>query len=350
MSHGRLKFGYENPGVGPTEAFENGILAEKHGFDFFWVGDHFVDLDGARLEPWTVLSAVAVRTSRIKLGSGVTDPQRTHPSRTAHSVASLDTISGGRAILGIGAGEAMNVVPFGLPWEKPATRVRRVEEAIQVIRQLWSSSKVRRVTFGGDFYSLKEAFLAQSPTQRPCPPIYLGAISGRRMLEVVGRYADGWYSWLNTPETFRERWRTIKSAAAAAGRSASEIDGSTQLMVAVARNAGEKRKAFLSAKVTLVLEKNILNTLGEGNLVTSPQYQNLLASAKSVKEAIRIAGRVPDAVVEKTAAIGGEEEVRQKVEEFQRAGVKQVTVAELIPPSRPRKMIEFMGRIIRRTG
>ncbi|MBI2649074.1 MAG: LLM class flavin-dependent oxidoreductase, partial [Thaumarchaeota archaeon] len=105
-----MKFGYENPGVGPTEAFENGILAEKHGFDFFWVGDHFVDLDGARLEPWTVLSAVAVRTSRIKLGSGVTDPQRTHPSRTAHSVASLDTISGGRAILGIGAGEAMNVV------------------------------------------------------------------------------------------------------------------------------------------------------------------------------------------------------------------------------------------------
>ena len=345
-----MRFGYENPGTGPLEAFENGVLAEKHGFDFFWVGDHYVDLDGARLEPWTVLSAVAAKTRKIMLCSGVTDPQRTHPTKTAHSVASLDTISRGRAVLGIGAGEAMNIVPFGLPWEEPVTRVRRVVEAIQVIRRLWSSSKYRRASFHGSFYSLKRAFLAQSPTQRPYPPIYVGAISGRKMLEVVGRYADGWYSWLNTPDSFRERWKIITAAATRAGRSAREIDASTQLMISVCRGAAEKRKAVLSAKVTLLVETNLLKKLGEGHLATLPQYQNCLASPRYAKEVVRIAREIPDAIAEMTAAIGGEDEVREKIEEFRKVGVKQVTVSELIPPSRPRRTIEFLGRIIRRSG
>lgn len=344
-----MRFGYENPGTGPLEAFENGVLAEKHGFDFFWVGDHYVDLDGARLEPWTVLSAVAAKTRKIMLCSGVIDPQRTHPTKAAHSVASLDTISRGRAILGIGAGEAMNILPFGLPWEEPAARVRRVIEAIQVIRRLWASRKERRVSFHGRFYTLKEAFLAQHPAQQRHPPIYVGAISGRRMLEVVGRYADGWYSWLNTPNTFRERWKIVTTAAARAGRSVREIDASTQLMVAVCRGAAEKKKAMLSAKVTLLVEKNLLVKLGEGHLAALPQYQNSLASPGYVKEVVRIARHIPDAIAEMTAAIGGEEEVREKIEELRRVGAKQITVSELVPPSRPRRTIEFMGRIIRRS-
>lgn len=86
-------------------AIEQAVVAEKNGFDTLWISDHFVDLNGERLEPWSVLSAVAVRTRRIRLASDVT-----------------------------GAGEATSIVPFGLPVEFPRQRVVRLAEAIQVIK------------------------------------------------------------------------------------------------------------------------------------------------------------------------------------------------------------------------
>ena len=91
----KLRFGLQNVSVDPFTAVELGTLVEKNGLDALWVPDHFVDINGDRLDAWTVLAAVAVRTKRITLGAAVTDTQRSHPSRTAHQVASLDQISRG---------------------------------------------------------------------------------------------------------------------------------------------------------------------------------------------------------------------------------------------------------------
>src|SRR5208337_5541635 len=114
-----------------------------------------------------MLSAIAARTKKIRLGSGVTDTQRTHPTRTAHMVACLDALSKGRAILGIGAGEAMNIIPFGLSWESPDVRTKRMEEAIHVITLLWESSIDPQKTFSGTYYTLNQATLDQPPPQSP---------------------------------------------------------------------------------------------------------------------------------------------------------------------------------------
>jgi phthiodiolone/phenolphthiodiolone dimycocerosates ketoreductase len=213
-----LTFGHVGASVDPLSAFECGVLAEKAGFDTLWLPDHFVDINGDRLEPWTVLSAVAARTKRIRLGSAVTDTQRNHPARTAHAVTSLDVISRGRAILGIGAGEAMNIEPFGLPWESVHERVARLSESIRVIRMLWSSSREKPVSFDGRYYHLKGAYLTQPPRQRPYPPIYIGVFASKIALQVVGQLADGWLPWINTPDTFERRWSLIKEAAELAGR------------------------------------------------------------------------------------------------------------------------------------
>ena len=190
----RIKFGYVIVSSDPVSAIQQGVLAEKAGFDTVWLPDHFVDVNGDKLEPWTVLSAISMKTKRVRLGSAVTDVQRSHPSRTAHAVANLDVMSRGRAVLGIGAGEAMNIIPYGLPWDDAVGRVARLEEGIQLIKLLWGSSRQQSANFEGQYYHLKDAFLSQPPKQKPHPPIFVGAFSSKRALQVVGRLGNGWYA------------------------------------------------------------------------------------------------------------------------------------------------------------
>jgi len=343
----RLTFGYAETGVDALSAFRYGILAEKYGFDALWLGDHFVDFDGDRLEPWTVLSAVAGHTKRIRLGSAVTDTQRNHPARTAQMVASLDVISRGRAILGIGAGEAMNIVPFGLPWEPPRTRLARLEETIRVIRALWASSRQELLNFVGQFYQLREAFLSQPPRQRPHPPIYVGAFSSKKALEVVGRYGDGWFAWFNTEETFKKRWSIIKEVAESVGRSAAKIVPISHLLIAFPRNTREKKAAMLTAKAVLLMERTVLASLGHRVDVKSEHYQNLLVTGDHIAKIMDAADGTPDDFVYRTMAIGETHEVTKKIEELARAGVRHFAVADLLSPKRQERTLKTLGKIIR---
>jgi len=342
----RLKFGYVNCGVDPLSALEYGVLAENRGFDSLWLPDHFVDVNGDRLDPWTVLSAVAVKTKRMTLSSWVTDTQRSHPARTAQVVACLDVISHGRAILGIGAGEAMNIVPFGLPWELPRQRVARLAEAIQVIRALWASSREKPVTFSGQFYQLENAFLSQPPKQKPSPPIYVGALSSKMALQVVGQLGDGWLSWFNTADTFKKRWSIVKEAAESAGRSQRQIEPVSGIMVAFPRNARERKLALLSGKMTLLMEKTVLASLGQTPDLQLQHYQNLLVSKAKVQEIIDAAEAVPDDIVFRTMAIGGRDEVKERTEQLARAGVRHFTIVDLLAPKTVRGTLKTFSKIV----
>ena len=342
----RPSFGYVVGGVGSSVAVEHGVLAEKFGFEKLWVPDHFVDvIDGDRLEPWTVLSAVAMVTKKIRLGSGVTDTQRNHPARTAHMVASADVISGGRVILGIGAGEAMNIVPFGLPWESAADRVGRLAETIKVIRALSTSSREKRIDFEGRYYRLKNAFLTQSPKQKPHPPIYVGAFSSKQALQVVGEFGDGWLPWLNTPTTFRRRWSIIQKTAESVGRSPSAIEPCVQLMVAFPNSSAEKRNALMAGKVNLIMEKSLLQELGK--MPEIDQYQNLIAKPKNeAAKILNIAEKVPDDHVYRTMGIGSDD-VREKVEDFTKVGVKHIAIVDLLSPKTIKRTLSLFRKIIR---
>jgi len=305
-----------------------------------------VDVDGDRIEPWTVLSAIAARTRKIQLASSVTDTQRCHPARTAHSVACLDAISRGRAILGIGAGEAMNIVPYGLPWESPRERVIRLGEAIEVIRLLWSSSREEPKDFTGRFYSLKKAFLSQRPARKPCPPIYVGAIASKGALQVVGRLADGWHAWLNTEDTFKRRWSIIKQAAESAGRPAEQIEATSHIMVAFPRNSTEKKIAMLGAKSLLFVEKNMLREFGYDTQMD--QYQNLDVGKQSVARIMEAAQRVPEDLVYRVLAVRGADDVNDRVEELSRAGVTHFAIGDLMAPKTVNRTLRLFSKIIRR--
>lgn len=343
----RPRFGFMEVSVDPQTAFQDGVLAEKIGVDTLWVPDHFIDVDGDRLEPWTVLSAVSARTRKIRLASSVTDAQRSHPARTAHSVASLDWLSKGRAILGIGAGEAMNIVPYGLPWETPPDRVQRLAEAIQIIRLLWSSSREKTADFQGKFFKLTHAFLSQPPKQKPSPPIYVGALSSKETMQIVGQFGDGWLGWFNTPDTFQKRWSIIKEAARSTGRNPENLQSSISLMLAFPRNRREHESAMRFAKITMLMEKTILTSLNYTPNLNTRHYQHLLASVEEIAQLDKAARQIPDELVHKCMAIGDKDEAIDKIEALCKAGATELAMADLLAPKTTKRSLKIIGRIIR---
>jgi phthiodiolone/phenolphthiodiolone dimycocerosates ketoreductase len=165
------------------------------------------------LDGMAVAAAAAAVTRTVPLATSVVDTVRRHPALLAQSALTIDHISGGRFILGVGSGEAENIVPYGFDFAAP---VSRFEEALRVIRLLWESEGP--VDFSGRFYQLQHARLDTEPHEGRFPEIWIGA-SGPRMLELTGRYADGWWpagAW--TPDHYAQMLAAVRTSAEHAGR------------------------------------------------------------------------------------------------------------------------------------
>jgi phthiodiolone/phenolphthiodiolone dimycocerosates ketoreductase len=189
------------------------------------------DLD-ACYEPWTVLGHLAARTGlrRVRLGTACTDTVRRHPAVTAQAAATLHQLSKGRAILGIGAGEGMNQVPYGIAAER---RVARFEEAIATIRALWDSDG-GPVSRDSPYYPLRDAMMAVPPYRGTRPEIWIGA-HGPRMRGVAGRLADAWLPGVTMhPAQYGEHLAGIRDAAADAGRDPMSITAAKYFFVVTA--------------------------------------------------------------------------------------------------------------------
>jgi phthiodiolone/phenolphthiodiolone dimycocerosates ketoreductase len=165
------------------------------------------------LDGLAVAAAAAVLTKNVPIATTVVDTVRRHPSLLAQTALTIDHLSKGRFILGLGSGETENTVPYGFDFSKP---VSRFEESLKVIRLLWESDGP--VDFEGEFYHLHHARLDTEPYEGRFPKIWIGA-NGPRMLDITGRYADGWWpagAW--TPEEYGAKLKVIREAAEKAGR------------------------------------------------------------------------------------------------------------------------------------
>ena len=165
------------------------------------------------LDGMAVAAAVAALTERVPIAMSVVDTVRRHPSSLAQTALTIDHLSRGRFILGLGSGETENTVPYGFDLSRA---VSRFEESLQVIRLLWESEGP--VDFEGQFYKLQHARLDTEPFEGRFPPIWIGG-SGPRMLDITGRYADGWWPvnvW--EPEDYARRLQLIRESAERAGR------------------------------------------------------------------------------------------------------------------------------------
>jgi probable F420-dependent oxidoreductase len=220
--------------------------AEALGFHQLWVSDHFwLDLTryggpaGRQGTPecWTTLSALAMRTERVRLGSLVLAVGFRPPTLLAKMVATLDQLSGGRLDVGLGAGwNAEEFTANGLEFPAPGERLGRLEEALGVLRALLADGGG---SYAGRWYRADDAPVLPGPVQRPRPPLWVGG-KGDRLLGVVARAADGWnLCWEVTPEAYDQRLGVLAKACAQAGRPLSEVRRSLGLTTLVGRDADD---------------------------------------------------------------------------------------------------------------
>jgi alkanesulfonate monooxygenase SsuD/methylene tetrahydromethanopterin reductase-like flavin-dependent oxidoreductase (luciferase family) len=250
--------------------------AEEVGFDSIWLGDHLLYRGDGRPERgpwdvWTQLAALAAATERVKLGPLVACTAFRPPGLLARMAASVDEVSRGRLVLGIGAGwNEVEFRAFGIPYDR---RVSRFEEAFEIVRRLLAGE---RVTLSGRFYSVEDAVLLPRP--RRSVPLMVGA-TGERMLSIALPHVDAWNTWFdkfgNEPARFVELNARVDAAAAGIGRDPREIERSACLFVAVDPGAEERPSTPEAPALPLHELAPALRTLaeagaGEAILVASP--------------------------------------------------------------------------------
>ena len=298
---------------------------EEAGFDSIWIPDHLLFVPpGITPDAWSVLSALAVLTKKVFLGTAVSDPHRRHPAVLAQTVATVDRLSGGRVLLGLGAGEAMNLDPFGIRWDKP---VSRLVEAIEIMRKLWSGEKV---DYEGRFWRLKEAFLQVRPVGRI--PIYLGA-HGPKMLELTGRMADGWLPTPLTPELYRRRLKVIEESAKKAGRSLDEIDTAIYLYTCISDKEEEVRERLEMYKGLIAHSPELLKEAGYDVEVPEgfKHYFRILPGDEDLKAFMEFSSSVPLEAALDFSISGTPEECLEKVRAYVEAGVRHFILVNVGP-------------------
>jgi alkanesulfonate monooxygenase SsuD/methylene tetrahydromethanopterin reductase-like flavin-dependent oxidoreductase (luciferase family) len=170
------------------------MVADEAGFDGAWVFDHFAPMGRVRtgdvFEAWTLLAAMAQATTRLRIGALVTGNTNRHPGVLAKMASTVDHLSSGRLDMGIGAGGDLYVdTMLGLPLIPSRERIRRLDEACEVLKLLWSEPLAN---YDGTFYQLKNAEHEPKPVQRPHPPIWMGSSGEKYGLRVVAKHADVW--------------------------------------------------------------------------------------------------------------------------------------------------------------
>jgi len=223
------------PKTGPL--LELADQAEDLGFDSVWVGDSL--LARPRHEPLTLLAAIAGRTRRVELGTAVLLPALRNPVVLAHQVATLDQISEGRVILGVGiATDVPNIraefTAAGVPFEK---RVGRMMEGLRLCKALWSGEPV---DWDGR-WQVEQGVLGPIPYRRGGPPIWGGG-SAPASLVRAGRHFDGWFPTGPTAVGWGEQWRSVRDAAREAGRNAEDVVGALYLTMVIDDDADKAQQ------------------------------------------------------------------------------------------------------------
>ena len=241
---------------------------ENMGWDGFWYADHYMPntpdgepIGGNFNECFSVLSALAATTSRLRLGSLVTPTTVNHPALIANRAATIDQISNGRFVLGMGAGWQINEhKAFGIELFDAKPRVDRFAEAIEIVSSMLSQE---RTTFKGEHFTITNAPCEPKPMQSPLP-ILVGT-GGTRMLRLTARFAQEWNTW-GTPEVAGGVIKKLREACEKEGRDPATVRTSVQplFFITPTEDAAEKLKAHVPAdRSVLGTPTQLVDAVGE---------------------------------------------------------------------------------------
>lgn len=247
---GKVDFAFWSPQAGATvkTLLDRAEMAERLGYHSFWLVDHFwspgmpdVDL----LEAVTMMSALAARTERVRIGTLVLCNSFRNPALLAKSLTTIDHISNGRLEVGLGAGwMEQEYRANGYEFPSVGTRLRQLDEGLQILKAMFTEN---RANFKGRYYTVTDAPNNPKPVQKPHPPIMIGGAGEKVMLRLVAKYADRW----NCPAGYRDFKKTLgvlHEHCRAVGRDPKDITVSEQLMVCIGANRAEADQKWEMAK------------------------------------------------------------------------------------------------------
>jgi len=202
------------------------------GFDSAFVFDHFIPFTGSSngpcLEGWTLLSALAAQTKQARVGVLVTGNTYRHPALLAKMAATVDHVSNGRLILGLGAGwYEQEHRMYGFPFPTAGDRARQLREAVKVLKHLFTREKS---TFTGKYYQLKDAPFAPKALQKPHPPLLIGGTGPKVLLPLAARQANIWHFYGGSEaESMRQTCAAFDAVCQKVGRNPNEVEKATSL-------------------------------------------------------------------------------------------------------------------------
>jgi len=255
-----LSFGIKTAPQGTTYEDMKRVWLEADtipSIEHAWLFDHFMpifgDVTGPCLEGWSLLSAFAALTQHVRLGLMVTGNTYRHPAILANIAATVDVISGGRLDFGIGAGwNETEHSAFGIELYKPGERIRRLGEACEVIKRMWTE---KVPNFEGQYYQIKDAYCEPKPLQKPYPPFVIGGSGEKLTLRIVAQYADIWNFVGGGVELFQQKSAILNEHCSAVGRDPQAIQRSIQIVVDPG-NMGAARdeiRTYIQAGVTHII-------------------------------------------------------------------------------------------------
>lgn len=349
---------------------------EEIGYDSMWYPDHLMgwiseaiwtaDITPLAMfqnsphtfpDPLTLMAAHATQTSKILLGTSVTETIRRPPAVLAQAALTLDHVSSGRVIIGLGAGEIENIEPYGLDFRNP---VSRLEENLKIIRLLWSD-QVKKKSFQGKFTSLKDAVLTLEPYKKgKYPPIWLGAMLPR-MLRLTGELADGWLpagaNLPNAEEWYRANLNVVRESAKKAGRNPDSVTAGLYAMTLVGKRHEECHELFkkpMAKAWTLATSEEPFEAAKVRHPLSTPgsrfsaltQFIPTRYTRAQLLDALK---KVPEKAVEYCLIHGTRDEIVGKVEKLAKAGLQHIVfwnMTGMIEPTKNRESLEILKEIL----
>jgi phthiodiolone/phenolphthiodiolone dimycocerosates ketoreductase len=331
----KIKFGFTQGlnvarlGLDEQQIMTAAQMADKLDYDSIWAMDHsnVPQWKNAVVnDAWLMLAALGAITRNVELGTCVTDAIRRHPSAIALSTITLDRITQGRGILGIGAGEAQNVVDFGIEFSKPVTKFK---EQLEVIELLFESDPEHRVNYNGQYYKLINACLQAKSIRNPRPPIYIAA-GAPKTLQLCAEYGDGWIPIGYTPELFSYHANVIRDHAKTNGRDLTNFQFANDVDVYFTDDGEEAWNKMKNAVKVSLYKPELLKVhdIPKDSDFDFRRYftEYTMDKPELMEQMKRAALKIPDSVARSAIGVGKPDDVIEMLERFIKAGTNHFII------------------------